>query len=262
MSELDTLLRALAGQSAPHSSDLTHAYATVPEGYKLESLEHLQPIPNRIRATVKAHTLDTFTAYFNRFKNARSVVFADQAAFTLTAVLDYHEEEHKPRWGSHKVVYTAPRSEEWKRWTASDGKVMNQSDFVRFMEENRINIVEPDGATILEVAQTLEAKKNVHFKSGIRLADGNQQLIFTEETESQTKGNLKVPQKFILGIPVFFCGEPYKVEALLRYRIEEGRLRFCYDLHRREYIEQDAFAQVVKAAADGIKRDILMGALG
>lgn len=234
-------------------------YAVVPEGYETEDLEKYLAAPLRARGTVTAHTVPTFTDYFNRFKTAESAIFADQDKARVVGVLDYHG-PGKPAFREHSVAYTAPKSKEWQTWRAADGKKMQQADFAVFIENNVIDIRQPTGADVLEVSRSLQATKNVTFNSAIRLADGSQQLTYSETVDGSTKqNNVKVPETFILGVPVYFGGILYEVTARLRYRIHEGKLLMWFDLFRPEHIEQDAFAQVVEEVAKGTTSTVWMG---
>lgn len=225
-------------------------YAVIPEGSTVEDLERFLDAPIRARATVTAKTAETFSAYVNRFKilggaAPKTAVFADQEKFTLVGIIDYHG-FGEPAFREHRVSYTAPRSLEWQTWKGKNGQTMSQTDFARFIEDNVVDIRSPAGAEVLEVSRGLQAKSSVEFASAIRLSDGSQQFTYAETIDGSTaKGTMKVPEEFTLGIPVFFGGQAYSVVARLRYRIKEGKLVLWYDLYRPEYIEKDAFEQIV-----------------
>lgn len=208
------------------------------------------PLSGHIRQRVKLDDADSFSAYVNTFKTEHSQLFVSIERHNMTALLDYHAasgngDAGKPDYLDHRAVYEMPFSEEWARWTRIDGVPMPQVKFAEFLEENLADIVEPAGASILEVALQLQQKKKVQFDSGIRLQDGSTQLTYREEVENAGKNNMVVPTEFTIGIPVFFGGDRYKLKALLRYRIEEGKLTFHIVLHRRQFVLQAA----VKATA-------------
>lgn len=239
-------------------------YALVPDGYSLEDLERLQDRPRRARGTVTVTETASFIAYFNAFKSKASRIFADRDAPAVTGILDYHDGPEAPAWGEHRVVYRPPLSEEWTAWRGADGKKMSQADFALFLEENGCDVRQPDAATLLEVARKLSATKKVAFTSGQHLADGSVQFTYHEEADATAgaKRSLKVPEEFVIGVPVFFNGAPYAVTAKLRYRIKEGLLVMWYDLHRARHVELDAFAGVVETIAKGAERGFLYGAAG
>ena len=141
--------------------------------------------------------------------------------------------------------------------------------FAEFLEDNFLNIVEPDGATVLQAAAHLEAKKTVSFKSGVRLDNGAVQLSYEENVDGKGKGNLVnlsqftlgipveenvdgkgkgnlvILSQFTLGIPVFENGDPVAVEARLRYRIKDDALTFTYLLNNPQKVLDAAFDAVL-----------------
>ncbi|HYF88998.1 DUF2303 family protein [Azospirillum sp.] len=239
----------LGGARAEHNGT---AYAIIPQGAKLESLEALLPAPSRAKGSVTVHDAASFATYFNRFKTDASVVFADQQSATIVGVLNYHgpateSATMQPAWADWRVIYSMPKSLQWRRWREADGRAMAQADFVRFMEENRLDIRQPSGADILEIAKHLEAKRTVDFVSATRLSDGSRQFTYNETTQGVTsKGNLVVPEEFVLGLPVY-QGETqaWPVTAFLRYRIDGGKLLMWFDLHQPDDIELQAFSEAV-----------------
>ena len=117
---------------------------------------------------------------------------------------------------------------------------------------------------MLEVSRTLEAKKKVNFASGIRLANGEVQFTYEEQIQgTAAKGQIKVPETFVLGIPVFHGGPRYHVEARLRYRIADGgAMTMWYDLLRPHKIIEHAALEVWKEIETETGESILHGSPG
>lgn len=223
-------------------------YAIVPNGGVFHDLEHLLPTPVYAKASVTARTVQSLVDYTAGHKTAATAVFADVESGRVQAVIDYIALDNAPAHKAQRCIYDAPFSEEWKRWNAISGKQQNQEAFALFIEENRDDVVTPDGATMLELAKTLDAKKKVTFKSGIRLDDGSVDLSFTDETTAAGAGiggKLAIPTEIELGIPVFYGGDRYKITAFFRYRIIEGKLVMWVDLHRIKHIRDAAFGDIV-----------------
>lgn len=230
------------------------AYAVIPENARLENLIPYMLAPPYVRAEVKARTTDALIAYMNRHKTPASAMFADVDAGSVSGIVDYHSAKNDAAHASHRAVYMAPASEEWRVWTGADGKKTGQTEFARFIEENRVDIVVPDGAAVLEIARTLDARKKVSFKSGVRLEDGTYDLAYSEETTSVgggIAGKVHIPSEIEIGIPVFYGGPRYRMTAFFRYRIEEGRLMMWVDLHRKKHVRDAAFAEIVTAVRSG-----------
>ena len=235
---------------------------TVPDGYRIEDIETYLPAPARMRGTILCETPDAFVSYFNRFHSQGvSMAFSSTEDFRVKGILDWHSiSGNAPGFGDHTVVYAAPRSPEWGVWMARNEEPYSQADFSQFVEDNVKDIRVPAGADVLEVARQLEVKKSVEFASALRLSDGQREFTYNEEVNGTThRGQMKVPEEFVLGIPVFLGGELYEVTARLRYRIDHGKLRIWYNLLNPHLIEQDAFSGVVGKIAEGIGAEVLMG---
>ena len=236
-----------------------------PPGWSDRVIEPIdKPLSGHIRQAVKLDDEASFAAYINAFKTPRSRLFVSVAQHSMIALLDYHaaaeaDEPGKPDYLDHRAGYEMPVSEEWRRWNAIDGKPMAQMAFAEFLEENLADIVEPAGASVLEVALQLQSKKKVQFDTGVRLQDGTTQLTYREELESSGKGNLKVPADFTIAIPVFFGGDRYKIKAFLRYRIDEGKLAFHVVLHRKQFMVQDAVQLAAAAIGEATGLSPLFG---
>jgi uncharacterized protein YfdQ (DUF2303 family) len=230
-------------------------YAIVPPGGMFHDLEALLPTPVYAKASVKARTVASLIDYANGHKTTATAIFADVETGRVEVVIDYLTADNKPAHKAQRCVYDAPFSEEWKRWSAISGKQQTQESFALFVEENRDDVVTPDGATMLELAKTLDAKKKVTFKSGIRLDDGTVDLAFTDETVASgggIGGKIAIPTEIELGVPVFYGGDRYKVKAFFRYRIIEGKLVMWVDLHRVKHIRDAAFGDIIKAVSDAV----------
>lgn len=231
----------------------------VPEGYELRNLEDLLPAPSRKKGTTVLNDENSFVHVVNDQKNASTRLFSALNPPSFTAV--FNADADGPGWGDHRAAYALPLSPEWKTWAGRDSRQSKQAEFAQFIEGNLPDIIEPVGATVLEVVRTLEAKKKVSFASGIRLSNGEQQLIYEEEIQgSAQKGTLTVPEIFVLAIPVFENGEPWRVEARLRYRIGDDKsLTLWYELVRPHKIIEAAVNEVRARVAEKTALPLLNG---
>lgn len=220
------------------------------------SLEEL--MPKNIGQHVTLQNAEALVEYLNRFKGDNSVMFADIADSRIVAALDYHGKD-KAALVKHKATLALPPSEEWKAWTGISGKMMEQLEFARFIEENAPDIRAPDAATLLESVRDLQARRSVNFIKAVRTSSDNENFEFTDNTEARTKGDLELPTKFVLGIPVFFGDPDTEVQAFLRWKLDEGKLTLGIKLHRAEHVRQAAFKLIV---ADAIERTNLTAVYG
>jgi uncharacterized protein YfdQ (DUF2303 family) len=255
------------------------------DGNPVERLERLDPegglsttVAGRIAGVVTLQTAASLAGYVNRYKTATSkaALFADIDRDSITAVLDFHESS-KPvvddidngpvsgvaGFGEHVAKLDLPRSQEWQTWTGADGKLKPQLEFVRFLEENREDITSPDAATILEACRDLTSRRKVHFDSVVREDSDNYSITYEEETTAGTrKGDLNLPSGFTLSIPVYFGGEEVQVEALLRWKLDDGVLLLGVKLKRAERIRQEEFHRVVDTIGADTGVDAFYGRRG
>jgi uncharacterized protein YfdQ (DUF2303 family) len=251
INHLVTLAQSL-GKPQDHPS-LPAPFALVPDGTAIKDLEGMLAAPTRIRQGVKVLDADTFIAYINRYATPASVVFCDgPEGRTFKGVLDYHQPD-QPSWGQHVAVYQCPISIEWGRWKTSDRKKMDQATFAEFFEENIRDITAPEGiphapsaADMLEISRTLEAKKNISFRQGTRLDNGQVQLTYNEQIDGQAgeTGQLKIPEQFYIGVKPFLGGDAFCVPVRFRYRIQESRLVMWFELVRPDKVLEEAYTTV------------------
>lgn len=246
--------RRVNGNSTP--------YVVVPEDFKVEDLEHTLPAPLRKRGVVTAGDEAAFIELVNRHKvAATTLIYASMSPPSFTAVIDDHGAD-SAGWREHKIVWPCSLSVEWKTWWAANKKSMKQVEFAQLIEDNLPDIVQPTGADMLEISRTIEAKKKVNFVSGIRLANGQTELTYEEEIQgTAAKGKLQIPEKFVLGIPVFEGGQRYKVTARLRYRISDATLVIWFDLERPHKVLEDAVQQVRASIAEKTSLTIVLGSI-
>lgn len=254
-------------------------YAALPPGWKVEDLEKYLPTPTRPTGVFPAGDASSFVRYVNKHKDSpgessrahrgagsdqpgekpdpddmQTVLMVDVIGSKFLAVFDHHS-SNAPGWGGHRVAYNCPLSPQWRLWTLKNGKsnAMDQEDFAYFIEQNMLDVIEPVGTTMLQIVTTLKAQKKVQYDSGIRLQNGQHQLKYHEEIGASAgeQGELQIPEKIALGIPVYVGQVPYRVEAFLRYRIERGGILFWYELITPERILEDALGKVRKEIEDG-----------
>lgn len=204
----------------------------IPDHHHLKQLNAYRDHPLRIEQHTKHTTAVSFVDYFNKFAEPNSVIFIDQESAIFYSIIDYHGD--LPGNNAHTAVFTLEKTQEWQNWLNNNKKAMNQEDFGRFIEDNLEEIITPNGAEMLEIALSIQAKTDTKFSSAQRLDNGQIQLAYHEEINGSAgaKGQLKIPQTFTIGLKLFEGGEPYQLEARLRYRIKEGSLSLWYELIR------------------------------
>jgi uncharacterized protein YfdQ (DUF2303 family) len=223
----------------------------VPEGMRLESLERFDREPDRIRSHVRMPDLESFNDYLVRFGDKeRTVVFADLAAQKFRACLDYHQVEG-PSWCEHLADLELAYSEEWLAWTGIHGKMLPHVDFAEFLEERAPDIVEPDAASVLEVAQGLQVDGSAKVVS-VQSLSGAKRIAFEEsETVRSAREGVEAPERLELHIPVFDRFDVQSVNVRLVYRAKNRQLMVGLRIPDRIGIVRSLFDDILGAVREG-----------
>jgi uncharacterized protein YfdQ (DUF2303 family) len=244
----ETLAREL---KAPVELDAGYGLRRVaaPEGWTIQTFDDSkqETAPARKTGTVNLHDADSFVDYVNRHKLPETTTWCD-ANFTkgtvaFTGILNDNGAA-RTAWRDHLAKFTPGFSEEWSRWTEKNKQSFTQSEFADWLELNIRDFAStegrPTGAQMLEMALSFEANQDMRFKSAIRLQNGGVQMSFVQDDDTQTLEKMQMFDRFSLGIPVFWNGEPYQIDARLRYRVRDGKLTFSYDLLRADKVLEAA----------------------
>lgn len=225
----------------------------VPAGAELRTIEpdaHAAH-PARKRGTVRLATVDALIAYVTRHRTEGTELYVHPTSGRVVAVLDDHAEEAAGH-GQHRAELNLLTTDEWAFWAANDGKLLTQQAFAEHVEDGGRELIEPDPATMLELATSFHAKSKVNFRQASRLDNGNVQLTYEEDTTASAgaKGQLTVPTEFKLAIAPFVGEERYAVSARLRWQLRDGQLTLGYKLDRPDAVVRDALGGVAARLAE------------
>lgn len=216
--------------------------------------------PERIKQSVSVLDAAAFVEYFTLFSDLESRVFAYEPNITVTGVLDYHQENGSPRWGSHVVTLTLQQSEQWETWNGSNNKQFTQQAFAEFLEQNAMDISRPAPGAVMDVARDLEASTEGEFSAGVRMSDGSTKFKYSQTVKASIGGSeIKVPDSFLIGLPVFVGSDQFCMECLLRFRVKDGHLVIWYTLVRPEEAKRKAFLKQRNAIEDSLKVTVING---
>ena len=236
---------------ASGAMDQDSGFVVIPDGYNLQSIEQYQERPNRIEETHRLTSAKSFADYLTRFATESMLLTASTDKAQMYAVIDYHEGDGSPRHGTHKAVYVARKTDKIAAWLSMCTKALGQIEFGLFLEERAVDVIQPEAAAIMEMVMQFEATKKVEFKSSQRLADGSRQFSYVEE--NQARGGLTLPDKIIIRAPIYQGMEPQDIKFLLRYRINEGSLKFIIEMHDKDEVLREAFERCVDAVQHDVK---------
>ena len=210
--------------------------------------------------------------YVNAFKKHTSRL-ASQLRFengackggSITAHLEYHEggKDGKPQRNAHLAIYPLPASVEMLAWTSINAQWLPQVKLARFLDDHLRDIRTPEGAAVLELAEGLEASKSAVFSSKIDRHKGGSRLYYDETVEAKTSaGNLDIPKKLTLSIPVFEGGKKHEIDARLALDVQGGKAVIMIQLVELHVVFREALAAVRAEISEATKLTILAGSLG
>ena len=214
-------------------------------GFQTIDFEKHRAHPRRKTGSVTLFDADSFNRFLvdNHVPGATTIyVNPDAEKPAIVAVVNGNG-SGGPGFGDFRASIAFRTTPQWAKWKAIDGKLLLQSEFAEFVEDNLADIATPDGATMMEIVTYFQATATTDFRSGIKLANGTVQLANNENVEAQVgAGNLAVPDLFEIALSPVFGVTPFKVPARFRYRIENRRLKLGFKLQRIE----DVMAQIIR----------------
>lgn len=253
----------------------------VPQGIRLEDVsakvDAAREFPLRRKGKAALEDLASLTGWANRFKTEHSAIFARfdrQSAATLTAVSNYHpggEDHLKAGWGDHSASYALKLSRQWEIWSKATREPLSRSDLSAFLDANALDILEPGPALLSEKVEgdageqkfralaeriggrwgkpgellTLSRHFQVHEDAKVEVkgnADtGEATLIFTSEHKDGTGQPVRIPNLFLIGIPVFERGELWRLAVRFGYRRHGGDVRFTLAILEADEARERAF---------------------
>lgn len=215
---------------------------------------------DRKTGTTTVRDAASFLTYYGKHHDDATEVYSDVERLTITAVLDAHQAD-AARFGEHRLTLALRRTKAWDEWVNLDGELVDQERFANFLEDHLVNLVDPDAATMLEIAQSIKATTRADFQSGTRLQSGERKFAYTEDTKASAgaKGDLTIPETFKIAVQPFEGADAYSMTARFKYRLGGGHLSLGFKLEQPEERAKAAFADVLNEISDGISTPILNG---
>lgn len=215
----------------------------VPEGYELQvlSADHKFGHPEFVKALVETASVESFIRYIENTLGEGVTIFIDRTvdsgkiAMRMIAFMDFNTPE-KPGNLFHVVRLTMEYSDQMDVWIKHHNQWMTQVEFAEFIEDNGTDVVQPDTATMLEIAQTLTGTVRSNFDHSERLQNGDTKLLWTKSTDATARGKdgeIEIPPKFTILCPVYVGQMATQIPIRLRFRINEDGVTFKYLLPRQ-----------------------------
>lgn len=266
---------ALNGVPITHLPPSTHAGALEPvtlvrDGFQIKPLrDHLAPIPH---ASAKLEEVASFIHYVNRYQTADTLLAVTPADARFHAILDYHAEpadrhtlDHASRQkyhrrGAHTATLRLKKSPELEEWEKVFRHWIYQETFAEWLEDHAHQVTQPSQADILTIARELSVSQENNYKKIQRQNDGGYNLQYTEKTDGSA-GDVTVPGTISISIPLYLGDVATTLTCLLRYRLDEGHVKFFIRPIKLEETLRYAIEEIRKEIAEKTNQFIHIGEL-
>ncbi len=243
---------------------LTVLHYAVPKGHDVKELrvdleKHL-PAPRELKAAAEFHDASSFLNYIARHANEHSTCWCDfnpqTFALSFRAVIDEHGKD-SPAWRRHVAAYTPRMSAEWKEWKGKDRSGFGQVEFAEWLQDHEGDIASFEGyptcAQMLQMATNFQYQEDRRLKSAVRLQSGGVRLDYVADADAGTVESMTMFEKFTLGIPVFHAAPTAELLiARLKYRLDNGKVRFTYELQRADKAHEKAALDLIETVRAGL----------
>ena len=236
------LAAAAADPTIIHLDD-DHIVVTTPSGNIHWDLTPNLPAPRRKTGVNVFNRRESFVEFLAMHDTGRTTITGNPKNSEFSATLDDHSKDG-PGWKEFRADLIVEQAEAWKAWMAGESRWILQSDFAEIVEDRLQDFIAPGAADMLELSQDFQAAKSATFEEGIRLDNGAVQLAYKETVTARAgrTGQLEIPQRFTINIPVYEGEERYDIACRFRYRIsDEHRLMVQYTMIDRSEILRRAF---------------------
>jgi uncharacterized protein YfdQ (DUF2303 family) len=227
------------------------------------NLDQYADAPSRMKGLVAVADAESFVLYVERHKSmTATTLWGDLDKGSVTAVLDDHDGTNEyAGWGEHRALLALPATPDWEHWLKLDGTLVSQEQFAEHLEDGAHCIADPDPATMMEIAQTFQARTGVEFKAGHRTQSGETKLQYEETTTARAgqAGSIDIPDSMRLRLQPFEGSPTYELLARFRYRIQSGGLKLGYRLVRPDAAKRQAFRDIVSSITDRTGLPVHMG---
>lgn len=265
VNDIDSALLAGTALAKPIENPHQEGEASVmlPPGHSIEYLRR-PTAPFRKKGTIKMMDAESFIHYWGEQKSTiGSRIYGSLEPAQFLAVFNDHAEDAD--WKDYRALYVLKHSKEWLTWLKANKNDFNGNEaFAVWLEDNSVDIAEPDPAKMMDIALNLRVKQSQGFSNAVRLQDGNIQFAYSNVVEGSAAneaGSIVIPEIFKISIPVFegLQAPKYTLEARFRYRLQSGALTIRYELVRPHKVVEQAFKDLVTKIEAETKATVLFG---
>lgn len=221
--------------------------------FAVSDLESLGARPRRPRGSVNLFDVESFVRYIGGVAGFDDVdrVYLDPKGQRVTAIIG-DDEPGSGSWRDWRVNLALQPTESWQRWLKYNGEYLPQATFAEHVKDSIADFVDPSGAHMFDVAESIDVARTGEFKSAKRLHSGEYGFTWTETHEARAgeRGELEVPRQFGLSLRLWHNSDPVSVDAELRYRIHDGALALAYRIADVQGVIEAAFTDIIATLRD------------
>ena len=112
---------------------------------------------------------------------------------------------------------------------------------------------------VFELSKGLAITENSQVENRVNLDSGEATIAFQAEHRDGTGQKVKVPNLFMIAIPVFRNGPAYLMAVRLRYRLSAGKLTWAVSIARMDEAFDHAFHEAAEQARAGTELPLFYG---
>ena len=191
---------------------------------------------------------------------------------------------------AHRAVYDFPISPEWKLWHSIHDRPLTKDEFGEFIEANAKDLLDPTPfllgqgkgepepweqrmadiaakvqgrfgqyAALVQLSRSFQIHETGHLNVTTNRDTGEAQVQFLTEHKELDGAPLRIPNLFMVAIPVFEEGAFYRLAVRFKYRKSGDSVKFIVSLYNADVALRDAAREAIETARAATDLPVLMG---
>lgn len=213
----------------------------VPSGCEKMCFEEFSTRPLHREEQMKTSDIESFIEFVNRHKTKDMILLT--SGQQAKVVFDYHKSD-VPSFCNFSAYYAPKYSAEFDAWkgifSPSRTGTLRQREFVDFLEENVMHVLEPDPGAVVDMVRKFRSAEKLSFASSVNNDDGTATLTF--EKENATPENLRFQTRWKIEIPIFENDdEATVIDLRVRHSVNGTDLSFVVSPQRLTKLLQEKY---------------------
>lgn len=190
----------------------------------------------------------------------------------------------------HRATYDFPLSSEWKLWNTIHDKPLGKDEFGEFIEANAKDLLDPTPyllgqgkgepevweermadiatkvqgrfgqyAALVQLSRSFQVYESGHLQVTTNRDTGESQVQFLNEHREMDGAPLRIPNLFMIAIPMFEEGALYRLPVRFRYRKSGDSVKFLVSLYNADVALRDAAREAIETTRAATELPVLMG---